>query len=64
MIENFKADIMMNSKGEFNGARVPRIIVEVGDRVITNEYSGNPSNPPWGRNNTQPQPNPPLSCGC
>ena len=30
----------MNSKGEWNGPRIPRISIEVGDRTITQNYSG------------------------
>ena len=39
-IECSQADIMLNSKGEFNGHRVPRVVVEVGARVITQHYDG------------------------
>ena len=31
---------MMNSKSEYNGARIPRIRMEVGDRVLTRDYVG------------------------
>ena len=39
-IENSKADIVMNSKGEMHGARVPRITVEMGARTYSEEYRG------------------------
>ena len=39
-IEESKADIIMNSKNEWNGSRMPRIKVEVGDKVITGEFRG------------------------
>ena len=32
-IENSAANILMNSKGEYNGSRIPRIVVEVGEKV-------------------------------
>ena len=32
-IENSQADIIMNSKGEWNGSRLPRIVIEVGDEI-------------------------------
>ena len=39
-IELSKANVIMNSKGEFNGARVPRVTIEVGGKVLTGEYRG------------------------
>ena len=33
-------NIILNSKGEFNGARVPRITLEVGSRVLITDYRG------------------------
>ena len=45
LIENSKVDIMLNSKGEFNGARVPRVVVEIGSRTLTKEYAGSQPTP-------------------
>ena len=28
-----KAKIVMNSKGEWNGSRIPRVVVEVADKI-------------------------------
>ena len=39
-IENSKADFLMNSKGEYNGSRIPRIVIEVGDKVETEDWPG------------------------
>ena len=39
-IEMSTASIIMNSKGEYNGARVPRITLEVGNKVLTSDYRG------------------------
>ena len=36
-IEHSKADIVMNSKGEWNGSRIPRIVIEVGDKIQEEE---------------------------
>ena len=36
-IENSKADILMNSKGEWNGSRIPRIVIEVGEKIQEGE---------------------------
>ena len=36
-IEYSKADIVMNSKGEWNGSRIPRIVVEVGEKLQEGE---------------------------
>ena len=59
-IENTKASIVMNSKGEFNGCRVPRVMVEQGARIYTNEYSGNIPNPlPNPPQDPRNPPNPP-----
>ena len=40
VIQHSKCDILLNSKGEWNGPRIPRISIEVGDRTISQEYSG------------------------
>ena len=40
IIENSTADIVMNSKGEWNGQRVPRITVELGAKTLTEDYRG------------------------
>ena len=34
LIELSSADIIMNSKGEWNGSRIPRVILEVGNSVM------------------------------
>ena len=39
-IECSKAHVLLNSKGEYNGHRVPWVAVEVGSRVLTQEYRG------------------------
>ena len=39
-IELSKDKIIMNSKGEYNCARLPRITVEVGKKVLTADYRG------------------------
>ena len=39
-IECSKAQYILNSKGEFNGVRVPRVTIEVGGRVLSGEYRG------------------------
>ena len=39
-IETNKADIVMNSKSEWNQARLPRIIIESGEEVIEDKESG------------------------
>ena len=36
-IEHSKANIIMNSKGEWNGSRIPRVVVEVADEVQDEE---------------------------
>ena len=36
-IDSSKADIVMNSKGEWNGSRLPRIIIEVGEELQEDE---------------------------
>ena len=40
MIDCSQANIIMNSKAEYNGSRIPRIRMEVGDRVLTRDYQG------------------------
>ena len=39
-IDYSTANIIMNSKGEYNGAHIPHISVEVGDKVKFSEYRG------------------------
>ena len=39
-IQHSTADILLNSKGEFNGPRIPRITIEVGARLISSDYPG------------------------
>ena len=36
-INQCKADIIMNSKGEWNGSRLPRMIIERGDKIQLDE---------------------------
>ena len=40
IIQHSQADIQLNSKGEYNGPRIPRVVLEVGVRVITLAYRG------------------------
>ena len=40
MIDRSKANVILNSKSEYNGARLPRIRMEVGDKVLTRDYEG------------------------
>ena len=54
-IETSKADLILNSKGEFNGARVPWITIEVGERVLTGNYRGSDP-PPSDTNHDVPPP--------
>ena len=42
-IENSSAKILMNSKSEYNGSKIPRIVVEVGDQVDTEDWGGKAS---------------------
>ena len=46
----------MNSKGEWNGSRVPRVVIEVGARTMTTDYDG--SQPTQCPQRTQPQSQP------
>ena len=39
-IENSSAEKLMNSKGEYNGSKIPRIVIEVGDQVETEDWNG------------------------
>ena len=39
-IQSSKSQIIMNSKSEYNGSKLPRITIEVGDRVMTEDYRG------------------------
>ena len=39
-LEMNKADIIMNSKSELNSARLPRIVIEVGDDQEEDKESG------------------------
>ena len=39
-IENSSANILMNSKGEYNGSKIPRIVIEVGDKLENEEWPG------------------------
>ena len=45
-IETNGAGIIMNSKAEWNQSRLPRIIIETGDRQIEDEESGLSQNQP------------------
>ena len=40
-----EADVIMNSKGEWNGSKLPRIMIERGDRI--EEEEGDPSSRMW-----------------
>ena len=48
-IENSTANILMNSKCEYNGSRIPRVVIEVGSRVETEDWPG--QGPKKGRRN-------------
>ena len=60
-IENSSSQILMNSKGEYNGSRIPRIVIEVGDRLEDEwpgqegkkdkKYRGNKKEEIWRINN-------------
>ena len=39
-INSSKADIIMNSKGEWNGSRIPRVVIEVGEKIQDDEDDG------------------------
>ena len=39
-IENSSARFLMNSKSEYNGSKIPRLVVEVGDQVDTEDWQG------------------------
>ena len=56
-IETSKSDIILNSKVEYNGSRVPKIILEEGARIISNEYPGH-QQPPDELQQQQVQPQP------
>ena len=45
-IEHSKAQVLLNRKGEFNGARVPRVTIEVGGKILTGNYRGHEPRPP------------------
>ena len=38
-IDNNQADIIMNSKGEWNGSKLPRVVLEIGDKVNQLDYN-------------------------
>ena len=40
LIDCSKAHVIMNSKSEYNGSRIPRIRMEVGATVLTRDYQG------------------------
>ena len=40
-IENSTAKIIMNSKGEWNGSRIPRVVIEVGEKLHEEENDDN-----------------------
>ena len=40
LIERTKASVIMNSKGEWNGSKLPRVILEVGNKVNQKDYNG------------------------
>ena len=35
-----QANMLMNSKSEYNGQKIPRVTIEMGDRVLTTDYQG------------------------
>ena len=39
-IEWSQAKIILNSKGEWNGSRIPRVRVEVGEKLEDEEFEG------------------------
>ena len=39
-LEIHKADLLMNSKSEWNGSKIPRIVIETGDDLEEDELSG------------------------
>jgi hypothetical protein len=43
-IMSSKADCLMNSKGEYGGVRLPRIVIEMGDKVREDEWPGGREN--------------------
>ena len=70
VIDNNSAMIMMNSKGEFLGQRIPRVTVEMGDRQYIQDYNGshttlqgtttNNKTPASNFTNTSQQQQPPI----
>ena len=40
MIENSKANIIMNSKAEYNGSRIPKVMMDCGAWVPTKYFRG------------------------
>ena len=45
LINNNNSDFALNSKSEWNSAKIPRIVVEVGDQARVVEYSGKAQTP-------------------
>ena len=54
-IEMSKASIILNSRGEWNSAHIPRVTIQVGDKVQVHEYQGHPG--PQGPPGLQGLPN-------
>ena len=40
-IDNSKAKILLNSKSEYNGSKIPRVVIEVGDQIKEENWQGN-----------------------
>ena len=52
-IDNSKARILMNSKGEWNGSRIPRIVIEVGEEIQEEEDDSWTRSGKQGKTNTK-----------
>ena len=39
-IEHMKCDMIMNSKSEWNGVRIPRVMIEQGHKIRQKDYQG------------------------
>ena len=49
-LEVNKADLILNSKSEWNHSRIPRIVIEMGEEIEENTESGmNKGRKKWGR---------------
>ena len=43
-IETEKVDILLNSKDEWNGSKILRVVLEIGDRVTNEQWGGDNNN--------------------